>query len=353
MKTRIVAALAAAALTLGGCASWDDTTSQINVDLAADLSAADGDPRSFTGVDVVDPLSEVEPVTNSAAPALPVELRDADGHEVAVTDVSRILALDLYGTYTKTLRGLGLGENIVGRTVSSSEPSLADLPVVTADGHSLNVEAVLNLHPSLVIVDHSVGPAEAIDQIRDAGVTVVVMEPQRSLESIEADIKTVAATVGLPEEGEALAQRSLTELEEARAAITKIAPEDPLRMAFLYARGDGGVFFILGQESGTDDLIHGLGGLDVAAERGIGAPAPANAEALASLDPEVYVMMSGGLESTGDLAGLLARPGVAQTTAGQNQRVVALPDGDSLAFGPQTGELLLRAAQALYQQEER
>ena len=61
-------------------------------------------------------------------------------------------------------------------------------------------------------------------------------------------------------------------------------------------------------------------------------------------------MMSHGLESAGQLQGLLTRSGVAQTTAGKNQRILALPDGDSLAFGPQTGEMLLRAAHALYQE---
>ncbi|MDN6245375.1 MAG: ABC transporter substrate-binding protein, partial [Corynebacterium casei] len=138
------------------------------------------------------------------------------------------------------------------------------------------------------------------------------------------------------------------ELSEAQEAIAGIIPEEPLRMAFLYARGTGGVFYILGSEDGTSDLIESLGGVDVATESGVGAASPASAEALVELNPQVFVMMNAGLESTGDIAGLLDRPGVAQTDAGKNQRVISLPDGDSLAFGPQTGEMLLRAAKALY-----
>lgn len=346
--------LLATALTLSGCASWDEAPASASNELRNELSSAEtsADPRSNTGLSLVSEMSEVEPVTDAAAPQLPVDLTDADGFDVTVTDTSRIMALDLYGTYTQTLRGLGLSDSIIGRTVSSAEESLADLPVVTESGHSINVEAVLNLQPSLVIADHSIGPRDAIDQIRQAGVTVVVMAPQRSLESIGTDITDLAAVVGMPEEGEQLAQRSLADLADDRAAIAEHAPEEPLRMAFLYARGDGGVFFILGEEAGTDDLIEGLGGIDVAAEAGVGAPAPANAEALAELNPEVFIMMSGGLESTGDMAGLMQRPGVAQTIAGQNQRVLALPDGQSLSFGPQTGELLLRGAQALYLDQE-
>lgn len=355
LKQARVTALAlgtAAMLTLTGCASWDNT-STTNAALQKELQEGDiQDIANATGPARVDSLAEVEPVTDSPSPALPVELTDADGNDVVVDDVSRIVALDLYGTYTKTLRGLGLGENIIGRTVSSTEESLKDIPSVTAGGHDINVEAVLNLDPSLVIVDHSIGPASAIDQIRAAGVTTVVMSPERSIETIGQDIRNVAGVVGLPEEGETLAQRSEDELAKAQETIAGIIPDEPLRMAFLYARGTGGIFYILGDEDGSSDLIEALGGTDIASENGIGSPTPASAEALVELNPQVFVMMNAGLESTGDIAGLLDRPGVAQTDAGKNRRVLTLPDGDSLAFGPQTAEMLLRAAKGLYLGDE-
>ena len=99
-------------------------------------------------------------------------------------------------------------------------------------------------------------------------------------------------------------------------------------------------------------MIEGIGAVDVAAENGLKDAAPANAEALAKLNPDVFIMMTEGLKSTGGIEGLMQRPGVEQTTAGQHQRVVALPDGQSLAFGPQTGELLLRTAQAVYNPDQ-
>lgn len=349
MKKLLTAALACAALVLSGCASWDNA-SPTTEDLSKEVAAGAKADSTAQGLVQVEELDPIVPVTDSAEPALPVSLTDSDGYEVEVTDVSRILALDLYGTYTKTLTGLGLEENIVGKAVSSTEENLADVPTVTSGGHDINVEAVLNLKPTLLIVDHSIGPREAIDQIRAAGVTTVVMNPDRSLETVGQDIKNVAGVVGLPEEGEKLAERSEAEVAQAQEAIAAIAPDEPISMAFLYARGTGGIFYILGQEDGAKGLISALGGRDVASENGVGAPQPANAEALAKLNPELFIMMSSGLESTGEVDGLLQRPGIAQTTAGQNRAVLALPDGASLAFGPQTGELLLRAAQALYAQ---
>lgn len=306
------------------------------------------DPRSFEGVTEVSDFADIEPVSTKVQPALPVELTDADGYDVSVTDVSRILALDIYGTYTKTLSGLGLADNIVGRTVSSTEPNLADRPVVTEGGHNINVEAVLELNPTLVIVDHSIGPRDAIDQIREAGVTTVVMEPQRTIDSVDEDIITLGETVGLPDEARKLSERSVKEIDESKEAIKTIAPEEPMRMAFLYARGNGGVFFIMGEGTGAQDLIEGIGGVDLAAENNLSYAEPANAEALARINPEVIIMMTDGLKSTGGVDGLLERPGVAQTIAGQKQRIVTIPDGQSLAFGPMTGQTLVKLAKAVY-----
>lgn len=350
-RRMVLAVAVVATLPLTSCASWDSPNAASgNESLIQELEGAQqsSDPRTFKGISTVESLGDVISVADNPEPALPVVLTDADGFDVTVEDVSRILPLDLYGTYSKTLSGLGLADSIIGRTVSSTEPALADVPVVTQGGHSLNAEAILSLHPSLVIVDHSIGPREVIEQIRNAGIPTVVMQPARTLDALGDDIRTIASVVGLPEEGEKLAERSLAEVDEARGAIEGITPEEPLRMLFLYARGNGGVFFILGESYGSRDLIEGLGGVDVAAEQGINDVAPANAEALAELNPEVFVMMSEGLDSTGGIEGLMQRPGIAQTIAGQNQRVLALPDGQSLAFGAQTGELLLRASKVLH-----
>lgn len=162
----------------------------------------------------------------------------------------------------------------------------------------------------------------------------------------------LGGVVGLSEEAQKLADRSVEDAKQDREAIQKLVPQEPLRMAFLYARGNGGVFFILGEGSGAKDLIEGVGGVDVAVEHGLGETAPANAEALAKIDPDVFIMMEEGLKSTGGIEGLLDRPGVAQTKAGQNKRVVTIPDGAALSFGPLTGEILLRTATALYSPEQ-
>ena len=174
------------------------------------------------------------------------------------------------------------------------------------------------------------------------------MNPEHSLDTAGAEIQAIANVLGVPDAGTALGERVEDEISKAREQIAQWVPEDRLNVAFLYVRGTAGVFFILSGNEGASTLIEGVGGNDIAAKAGINTITPANAESLLAVNPEVIFTMTDGLESTQGLEGLLARPGVADTIAGKNQRVIAIPDGLSLSFGPQSAEILLAVARALY-----
>ena len=45
---------------------------------------------------------------------------------------------------------------------------------------------------------------------------------------------------------------------------------------------------------------------------------------------------------------MLARPGVGDTTAGQNRRIVDMSDGQLLSFGPSIAAVLTSLATAIY-----
>jgi iron complex transport system substrate-binding protein len=50
--------------------------------------------------------------------------------------------------------------------------------------------------------------------------------------------------------------------------------------------------------------------------------------------------MTKGLASVGGVQGLLGLPGVAQTKAGKNRRVIAVDDSLLLSFGPRLPDLI-------------
>ncbi|MEU2200733.1 ABC transporter substrate-binding protein [Isoptericola sp. NPDC019482] len=349
------------ALVLTGCTALapggvvEQGAAAVDTTPLAELDPLD-DPRAWTGETVArTPETPVAPVADDPQPQLPVTVTDAQGTDVTVTDTSRILALDLYGTLSRTVFELGLGDRVVGRDTSSTFPEIADLPLVTANGHELTGEAVLELAPTVILTDTTLGPWDVLMQMRDAGIPVVVLDPHRSVETSGDLVRSVAEALGVPEEGAELAERTQAEVDDVVAQIAKLAPRekgDRLRVAFLYVRGQAGVYYLFGEGSGADSLVESVGAVDVASEIGWKGMRPVNDEGIVAAQPDVLLMMSKGLESAGGVDGLLERlPALAQTPAGENRRIVAMDDSQILAFGPETAQVLDALARALYAPE--
>ncbi|GAA3036409.1 heme/hemin ABC transporter substrate-binding protein [Microbacterium dextranolyticum] len=291
-------------------------------------------------------------VADDTAPVLPVTVIDAEGREVTVADASRILPIDISGTIAATVFALGLGGNVVGKDTSTNIPGTEDLPLVTKSGHTLNAEAILGLAPTVVLTDTTIGPKEVRQQLRDAGIAVVVISSERRLDTTDALVTEVAAALGVPTRGTALAAQLDASVDAARQEIATVAPTDPARrarMLFLYVRGSANVYYIFGEDSGADSLIDAVGGVDVAAEIGWSGMKPMTAEALVAAQPDVLVMMTDGLSSVGGIDGLLERiPAIAQTPAGAHRRVIDMADTAVLSFGPRTADVVRSLAGALY-----
>lgn len=314
------------------------------------------DPRTHVGPSsAILANDEIEPIDENPAQTLPATVTSHDnGGDVAVTvtDTSRVIGLDMAGSIAATIWGLGLGETLVGRDLSTTFEGADDLPVVTSAGHAINAESVLALRPSLVITDGSIGPRDVLVQLRQAGVTVVFVENDASFAGAADLARSVAATLGVPATGELLATRIQNDVDAKIAEIAAIAPADPadrVRIIFLYLRGGSGIYYLFGEESGTDDLIGGLAAVDVATEIGWTGLQPMTDEAIIAANPDLILVMSTGLESAGGVDGLLrAKPAIALTAAGQNKRFVDMADGDVLSFGPRSAAVLDALARAIY-----
>ena len=349
-------ALAHAGAVLTGCATASAKTADpacpgADAPLASLTLAAD--PRAATGPSTACLASDaVEAVDDAGAPVLPATVTDAEGRAVEITDVSRILPVDISGTIAATVFGLGLGDAVVGRDSSTSFAGTEDLPVVTKSGHTLNAEAILELAPTVMLTDTTIGPKEVRQQLRDAGIAVVVVSSERRADTTGALVAEIAAALGVADRGAELADRLAGEVAAASAEVAGIVPaeaSDRPRMLFLYVRGSANVYYIFGRDSGADSLIDAVGGVDVASEIGWEGMKPMTAEALVAARPDVLVMMTDGLASVGGVDGLLERiPALAQTPAGEHRRVVDMADAEILSFGPRTADVIRALARAVY-----
>lgn len=313
------------------------------------------DPRALAGPGTA-VLAEhgIERLADPQPAQLPVHVtshfRGGD-RNVEVRDISRVVAFDLSGSIAATVWGLGLGDRLVARDVSTNFPGTQNLPLVTEEGHAVNAEAVLAANPTVIITDGSLGPRDVVEQLADTGVPVIFVKNSPSYSGAVQLAKDVARALGVNKDGDRLAKRISTEVAQVKAQISRLTPGPAhrLRMVFLYLRANSGVYYLLGSDSGADEVISALGGLDVAAELGWSQMQPLTDEAVVAAKPDLILVMTHGLASAGGVDGLLAtKPALALTPAGERKRFIDMADGEVLSFGPRSAKVLSALASAVY-----
>lgn len=347
-----VAALAALlAANLAGCALVFGDSPKI-ADRA--LAAAES-PRFLEGPETALLDSpDIEAITDDPRPELPVTFTGLDDVAVEITDTSRILALDGTGSLASVVWALGFGPNVVGRDLTTGWESAKHLPLVM-DNHTLNAESILDLNPTLILTDYSVGPYDVQLQMRNAGIPVVFFDGAKDIDDIPRLIGDVAGALGVPELGERYVADFTQRLDDTIARIAAVAPSaeaDRVRAVFLYMRGRAGVYYMYGNNPDGSTgiagvLIEQLGAIDVAGQENW-TSGNLTAEGLMNLEPDLILMLTLGLESVGGIDGLLAVPGVAQTPAGERRRVVDMSDYEMFTWGPRTPDVLTALAEAIY-----
>ncbi|HEY5579142.1 MAG TPA: ABC transporter substrate-binding protein [Acidimicrobiia bacterium] len=271
----------------------------------------------------------------------------ADGVETAISDTSGIVSLN--GDLTEIIFELGLGESVVAVDVTTTYPpeaaSLNDTGQTVGFGQQLAPEAVLSFEPTLVIGDQQIAPPESIEQLREAGVPVVILETQVTLEGVETKILQVAEILGVSERGRELADRVASEID---AASQKASGDesDPV-VAYVYVRGPE-IVFLFGAGMPTQAMIEGAGAVDAGVVAGVFGPAPLTPEALIAAAPEVIVLPEGGLQALGGIEAFLQLPGVAETPAAQTSRLLVYDEAYFFNLGPRTGQALSQFVGDLY-----
>ena len=253
--------------------------------------------------------------------------------------------MTLNGDLNEIVYALGYGEAVVGNDLSATfPPETLELPKVGYQ-RALNAEGILSLEPTLVIGNEQAGPPEVLEQVRGSGVPVVVLPDETSIDGAARKVVRVGEVLGDRDRAVELAEQITAEIAGAQELIPDLAQKP--RIAFIYARGLG-ILFLGGRDSPSESLITAAGGVDAGAEAGVADFAPLTAEGLAAADPDWLILTVDGLESVGGLEGLLAIPGVAQTAAGRDRRVLTFDDLGFLGLTPRVGAVLKRLVESLY-----
>jgi iron complex transport system substrate-binding protein len=232
------------------------------------------------------------------------------------------------GTISEIICALGKEKELVGVDVTSNYPSsLEKLPKV---GHNRNIsaEGVLSLNPTLVLgTEGSIKP-EVLSQIKSAGIKVVLFKQDYSADGTRNLISDLAKSLDMEDKMAPILKKLDQDLKAAKP-LSK-----PLKVLFIYARGVGSLS-VSGTGTSIEKIIQMAGAKN--AITGFSDFKPLTAESLAAANPDVILLFESGLESVGGVDGFLKVPGVAQTQAGKNRKIIQM-DGQLLtSFGPRLG----------------
>ena len=237
---------------------------------------------------------------------------------------------------TEAVFALGAGDLVVARDISSTIAEAEALPIVTT-AHDINVEALLAVRPTLILIDEDTGPETALDQIAATGVRIELVDNATTVDDIVPRLERVAKILGLQDRAARLSEA----IDKNLADIRNDESLADVRVAFLYVRGPAGVYLIGGPGSGPDSIIAAAGATDAGTAIGLDlAFTPLTPEAMVEAAPDILLVTTTGLDSVNGIDGLVELAGVAQTPAGKARRVITAEDGLLFSFGPRTPSLI-------------
>lgn len=253
----------------------------------------------------------------------------------ALAESPRVIALG--GAVTEIVYALGAGDSLVGVDDSSTYPAAAASVTKVGYYRAVGAEGVLSLQPTLVLAAAEAGPPPVLGQLRKAGVKVELLPQAHDAASAVKRLRAIASALSKEAEGETL----VSALEAKLAAIDKTQGR---RVLVLFGHGRGSLMAAGGATAGQA-MLELVGATNVASSHeGYKA---LTAEAVLLGQPEVVVTTRGALQSAGGEPALWSVPGLAQTPAGRNRRLVVLDDLFLFGFGPRLGDAATELASAL------
>ena len=196
-----------------------------------------------------------------------------------------------------------------------------------------NLETVIALAPDLVLVSSTADQLDRLTRLRQAGLTVCNLGPQRGVASLIPNARLIGALIAADDR----ANRFVTTFTHRLANVAASLPANHPRRRALYLGLFGHEIYGGTRGSSYHDVLTAAGLIDVAAEQYSGWP-KLSVEEVITLNPEVIVL------SPSSATALRALPGIQALRAVTDGHLLII--GDGILEDPGPG--LLDAAEAVF-----
>lgn len=305
------------------------------------LTGCGADQQTPAQEDVVTNESEnaKEPEQQVEA-AFPVTITDGIGKEVVI-EAKPEKIITLIPSNTEITFALGLGNEIVGVSDYDNYPEeVAEKEKI--GGMEMNVEKIISLAPDLVLAHaSSAHNSEAgLQQLRDSGITVVVVNDAANFEDVYNSIEMIGKATGQTKEAEELIngmkakigeiQEKTATISEKKSVIVEVFPE-PMS--------------VVGNNTFMDEMLKTIN-----AENAVGdleGWPTLDAESFIERNPDV-IITTYGFYTENTVESVLGREGWQDVAAIKNQQVFDVHSDLVTRSGPRLAEGIEELAKAIY-----
>lgn len=298
------------------------------------------------GSDNADKTKQENTNTAETAPqaevTFPVVITDGTGQDVTIESKPEKI-VSLIPSNTEIAYGLGLEEQIVGVSDFDNFPEqVAEKEKV--GGMEFNVEKIISLKPDLVLAHaSSAHTSEAgLQQLRDAGITVLVVNDATTFDQVYESISMVGTASGQKEKADAMIADMKNKTEEIQTKAQAINEED--RKSVFVEVSPAPEVYAAGKNTFIDEMLQIINAENTVTEEGW---PKLDSETIIKRNPDV-IITTHGYYTTEPVKNVTSRKGWENITAVKENRVVDVHSDKVTRTGPRLTEGLEELAKAVY-----
>jgi iron complex transport system substrate-binding protein len=255
---------------------------------------------------------------------------DVFAHERTATSAHAMRLISIGGALTEIVYLLKANTELVGVDTTSIYPAAATRLPNVGYARSLSAEGILALGPTQLIATEDAGPPMVLKQISDAGIPLIILPSGHQFKDLIERVSTIGRLVHKPDIAQALASRLHVEWNNTQERVSHSKRKNT-RVLFVLSQNPSQLM-VGGEKTSADAMISYAGARNSIS--GVSGFKPLTPEAVIAANPDVILVTDQGMKAVGGIDGVLRFPGISQTRAGKEQKIISLEAMYLLGFGP-------------------
>jgi len=243
---------------------------------------------------------------------------------------SAMRLISIGGALTEIIYLLKADATLVGVDTTSIYPIEATRLPNVGYARSLSAEGILALRPTQLLATTEAGPPIVLKQIIDSGIPFSILPSGHQFIDVIDRVRTVGSLVHKTDAAEVLVSRLLLEWNATQKRVFN-SKLNSTRILFILSQNPNQLM-VSGEKTSAAAMIAYAGARN--AISGFSGFKPLTPEAVIAANPDVLLLTDQGMKTIGGIGGVLRLPGIKQTRAGKEQKVVSLEAMYLLGFGP-------------------